>query len=407
MYSSGKLRADDAQIRSGLDACQRIGEPIFANNIRLWLAKAQMDQGDVAGALQSLKAHAAELQSTHSSASNSQFQAALAKGSLLTGDLAHASEYARNAIDYANKQVNSKASADAWQVLYQVAKRQGDDTKALAYLEKFAAADKGYLNDTSARALAYQMVNQQVREKKLQVDALSKQNQVLQLKQQIDKKNTEAGKLLLLMLATVLASIGLYAYRTKRSQLKFMNLARRDGLTGIFNRQHFIEASEDILAYAAKSVRDASVIVIDLDHFKDVNDTYGHAAGDRVLKAAVAACQAQLRSLDVFGRLGGEEFGILLPDCVPERAADVAEQMRSAIAELSALDGNSIDFRISASFGISAARWSGYDLRQLLAHADSALYRAKRDGRNRIAIYDDKSDFSENLPSGLLDRRRG
>ncbi len=406
LYGSGKLRADNTQIRSGLDACQRVGEPIYANNIRLQLAKAQMDQGDVVGALQSLKAHATELQATHSSASNSQFQAALAKGSLLAGDLAHASEYARSAVDYANKQVNSRASADAWQVLYQVAKQQGDDKGALAYLEKYAAADKGYLNDTSARTLAYQMIHQQVLEKKLQVDALSKQNQVLQLRQTVDRKESEARDLYLVMLLMLLGSIALYAYRTKRSQLKFMKLARRDGLTGIFNRQHFIEASEQALAYGAKSVRDACVIVIDLDHFKEVNDAHGHAAGDIVLKRAVAACQKYMRSLDVFGRLGGEEFGILMPDCVPERAVDVAELMRKEIAGLSESGGDAIDFPIHASFGIAAARWSGYDLRQLLAHADSALYQSKREGRNRVSVYDHATTAAF-PPPVIVERRHG
>jgi diguanylate cyclase (GGDEF)-like protein len=107
-----------------------------------------------------------------------------------------------------------------------------------------------------------------------------------------------------------------------------------------------------------------------------------------VLKRAVAACQAQLRSTDIFGRLGGEEFGILMPDCVPERAADQAELMRKAIAGLSELAEDGIDFPVHASFGVSAARWSGYKLPQLLAHADSALYQAKREGRNRVVVHD-------------------
>jgi diguanylate cyclase (GGDEF)-like protein len=170
-------------------------------------------------------------------------------------------------------------------------------------------------------------------------------------------------------------------------------------LTGIFNRQHFIEASGHSLDYCAKSLRDACVVVIDLDHFKDVNDTHGHAAGDLALKRAVAACQGQLRSVDVFGRLGGEEFGIFMPDCVPERAADQAELIRQSIAGLCKQDDDPIGFPVSASFGVSAAHWSGYDLPRMLAHADSALYKAKREGRNRVAVY------GESSPRELRDRR--
>ena len=406
LYKSGKLRTDNAQIRSGLDACQRIGDPIYTNIIRLWIAKAQMEQGDVAGALQLLKAHDAEVQATHSSALNSLFRATLAKCSLLTGDLAHASEYASSAIDYANKQVNSQASADAWQVLYQVAKQQGDDTNALAYHEKYAAADKGFLNDTSARSLAYQMVHQQVQAKKLEIDALSKQNQLLQLRQAVSKKTAEMRGLSLALLLTVLAFIAMWGYKTKRSQLRFMKMARRDGLTGLFNRQHFIDAAETVLQYCRESSRDACVILIDLDHFKLVNDVHGHAAGDAILKRAAMVCQALLRSIDVFGRLGGEEFGILLPDCTPENAQQKAEQLRLAIAALSS-DESGEGFPVSASFGVSATRCSGYGLRLLLGHADSALYQAKHDGRNRVILSEYVAGAADELLHGKLDRKRG
>jgi diguanylate cyclase (GGDEF)-like protein len=175
----------------------------------------------------------------------------------------------------------------------------------------------------------------------------------------------------------------MYAYRTKKSQLKFRKLARRDGLTEIFNRQYFVEVAEQELEYCRKSVRDVSVVAIDLDHFKLINDNHGHAAGDFALKRAVVACQKHLRSVDVFGRLGGEEFGIMMPDCVPERAIDIAEKMRQEIASLKGTEGEP-DFEVTASFGVTAARWSGYNLLQLLAQADSALYQAKREGRNRV-----------------------
>jgi len=153
------------------------------------------------------------------------------------------------------------------------------------------------------------------------------------------------------------------------------------------------------LRYSSKSSRSACLILIDLDHFKTINDTHGHAVGDHVLKRTVAVCQRYLRSRDVFGRLGGEEFGILMPGCVPERAAEVAEAMRKEIAALCGAADDPIAFPMYASFGVSAAHWSGYDLPRLLAHADSALYKAKREGRNRVAVY------GESSPRELRDRR--
>jgi diguanylate cyclase (GGDEF)-like protein len=95
--------------------------------------------------------------------------------------------------------------------------------------------------------------------------------------------------------------------------------------------------------------------------------------------------------MDVFGRIGGEEFGILMPECEPEHAAAVAEAMCGEIAGLCDSADDPIAFPVYASFGISAAHWSGYNLPRLLAHADTALYKAKREGRNRVAVYGEAS----------------
>src|SRR5262249_24884574 len=152
---------------------------------------------------------------------------------------------------------------------------------------------------------------------------------------EVAAKAAEAERLYVVLLIFGVASIALWAYRTKRSQVKFQRLARRDGLTGIVNRQHFMDEAKTSLQYCAKSARDVSLILIDLDNFKTVNDTYGHVAGDGVLKQTVAVCQKYMRSIDLFGRLGGEEFGVLLPDCSTETAARRAEELRTAIAGMS------------------------------------------------------------------------
>jgi len=385
LYESGELSPGDAQLRAGFDACEKVADPVSANVLRLSMARAQIDHGDVAGALKLLEAHDAEVLATHSSAAISLFRSVLARGYLLAGDLAHAREHAQSAVDHANNQFYARSVADAYEILYQVAKRQGDDKAALALHEKYAAADKGYLNDLSARALAYQMVHQQVLDKKRQLDALAEQNKLLQMQGEIDTKTAQNRLLTIALLVVGLCAIALWAYRIKLSQLKFQKLARRDGLTGIHNRQHFFETAQDALRYCAKSSREASLVVLDLDHFKEVNDMHGHAAGDAVLKRAVVACQARLRSIDLFGRLGGEEFAILLPDCGEATAAERADEMRAAIA--SARRSEDVDVQVTASFGVAATRICGYNLPTLLAKADEALYVAKNAGRNRVATF--------------------
>ncbi|HZW50431.1 MAG TPA: GGDEF domain-containing protein, partial [Rudaea sp.] len=301
--------------------------------------------------------------------------------------LAHAREAAKSAVDYADKQDKAKSVADAYDVLYQVAKRQGDDAAALAWHEKYAAADKAYLNDVSARALAYQMVHQRVLDNQRQLEAATDRNKLLSLQQQIDAQKARSRLLYILLLLSGLLIVGGWAYRTKRSQIKFQKLARRDGLTGIFNRQHFFESAQEVLRYCAKASREACVVVMDLDHFKSVNDMHGHAAGDDALKRAVAASQVSLRSIDVFGRLGGEEFAILFPDCPLAVARQRADAMRESIAASRREGDAAADVLVTASFGVAATQDCGYNLATLLAAADDAMYTAKRAGRNRVNVY--------------------
>jgi len=179
-----------------------------------------------------------------------------------------------------------------------------------------------------------------------------------------------------------LGFITLWIYRLKRSQLRFMWLSRLDSLTGICNRKHFIEEAETALQAAAKTRQPAALVILDLDHFKSINDTFGHAVGDHTLKHIVEACRPLLSAREVFGRLGGEEFAVLLPDCTPEQALARAEQLRAAIGALSPLESGELS--VSASLGVADTHSAGYDVSELLVRADHALYRAKSEGRNRV-----------------------
>jgi diguanylate cyclase (GGDEF)-like protein len=195
--------------------------------------------------------------------------------------------------------------------------------------------------------------------------------------------------------------IALFAYRTKRSQLHFMKLSRVDGLTGIDNRPYFIAQAERALDATRKLEQEVCVILCDLDHFKSINDKFGHATGDHVLRQAVDACRKHLRASDLFGRFGGEEFCILLPGCSLADARQRCEQLRAAIASVTTESGNA-SATVSASFGVAATSSSGYELRQLLAHADAALYRAKFAGRNCVVLYDTMHAVGSAPPSLVL-----
>ena len=166
------------------------------------------------------------------------------------------------------------------------------------------------------------------------------------------------------------------------NELELRQLATSDGLTGIMTRRAFKEDAGRYVAHARRHRSRLSAIALDIDHFKAVNDTYGHAAGDQVLKAVTKAVGAQLRHSDLFGRVGGEEFVALLPEADPKGAMEVAEKLRGVIRGLK-FPGSHPPMGVSASFGVAAFDPNGDDVDRLLAKADEALYDAKRNGRNR------------------------
>jgi len=387
LYKSGRLKAASPEFQQVIDACAAHGEVTYANAVRTYVARLLISAGSYDAAIKLLREHYDELLAARYPRMISEFDSLLAEAYRQTGDAAMVRKFAQDAIDHGVKDSYTEPMVIAYRLLYLLAKEQGDTRAALAYHEKYALADKGYLDDVSARQLAYQRVSHHAMANKLQIDTLNKQNEVLQLQQALDRKAAETGRLYIALLGMALFFILLWAYRTKRSQLHFMHLSRIDGLTGIANRPHFIVEAERRIESARKLGQDVCVVLCDLDHFKAINDKYGHATGDFVLRQSVSACATHLRATDLFGRFGGEEFGILLPGCSLADARQRCEQLRGAIAA-TALQPGSMVTSVSASFGVATTVSSGYELRQLLAHADAALYRAKNAGRNCVVLYD-------------------
>ena len=387
LYESGRLQTVSAEVQAGADGCEKLGEFLYADEIRSHTAKLDIDQGRLDEAIALLKGHYEEVLRTQYPRLISVFDALLADAYRRKGYAVLAQTFAFNSLAHAQKSPYAESSVTANRVLYELAKERGDFKSALAFHEQYAAADRGHMDDMSARQLAYEKVSHETIASKLQIAALTKQNQVLKLQRALGAEALENSRLYVALLITVLLFIGLWAYRTKRSQLHFMSLSRLDGLTGICNRHHFISQAESALEYARKSQQELCIILCDLDHFKAINDRHGHAMGDFVLQDTVSRCQVHLHAHEAFGRFGGEEFGIVLPGSAPEAAHQRAEQLRVAINGISVGFGDG-QLKVSASFGVASTSSSGYELRQLLAHADAALYQAKGAGRNRVVLYD-------------------
>ena len=156
-------------------------------------------------------------------------------------------------------------------------------------------------------------------------------------------------------------------------------------MTDISNRRAFLQNGEAQLRRQATDPRPIAVMLLDLDHFKSINDRFGHAIGDRVLQLFAQVAGSCLRRADLFGRLGGEEFAAVLADTTREKAMAVAEHIRTAFAAASCeVDGRPVVATVS--IGIVISYDAVLDISALLAQADHALYRAKDNGRNRIEI---------------------
>jgi diguanylate cyclase (GGDEF)-like protein len=169
-----------------------------------------------------------------------------------------------------------------------------------------------------------------------------------------------------------------------------------DPLTGLFNRRGFAEACTRVIEREAKAGRPATVMIFDIDHFKSINDRFGHPAGDEILKLFATVVQNNLRITDLSGRIGGEEFAALLP-CALEEGLIVAERVRE-VFQASGIVSDDGPVDTTVSIGVAGGP-AGTELEVLLAAADTALYQAKRGGRNRV-------EAAEEVPLSLENWRR-
>lgn len=398
LYQAGSLKSVTPALQSAIGACEKVGEAANADLIRVTQVLVDLDLNKIDEAIQILRDHYDEVKTTRNPRLVARFDELLAEAYRRKGAPALARESALRALALPVKEFDDQL-VNAYRVLYEVAKSQGDFKAALEYHEQYFTVDTAYLDDLSARQLAFQKVNHENIANKLQLEALNKENHVLQLQHELGNKAMETSRLYIALLTMTVVFIGLWAYRTKRSQLHFQNLSQLDGLTGICNRPHFIAQAEKALEASRRSGELHCIILFDLDHFKSINDRYGHATGDFVLKRTVSACKLHLEKGDIFGRFGGEEFAILLPACGAEEGRERAERLRVTIASITAYHGTT-RATVSASFGIATTDTSGHGLGQLLAHADTALYAAKRSGRNRVVVHGDQ--VAEITPLNVL-----
>jgi len=187
------------------------------------------------------------------------------------------------------------------------------------------------------------------------------------------------------LLLTISSAFILLAMAKERTELRHRTAAMVDPLTGIANRRSFLQDAALIVKQHTTDPRPTAVLLIDLDHFKSINDRFGHALGDRVLEIFTDAARKSTRGSDLIGRLGGEEFAAMLIDTSREKAVEVAERIRESFAQMAQeVEGRAVCATVS--IGLVHCEGPTLDLPELLAQADQALYCAKERGRNRVEV---------------------
>lgn len=309
------------------------------------------------------------------------------------GDLKTALSAARASVDGARALGDKVLERSALDALSDIELAAGDVVAAIASRKAFQQLDKSLAIDVAGRRVAILEGNLAAQRADSQRDLLARDNQIQALRLQ---RQRQLGIALGIGLVALTGFAYLLHRRFRETQRlhaaliasaeELERLARIDALTGVTNRGGVTEQFEHLLAEAQMSQRPLAVILIDIDHFKRINDDHGHLAGDAVLRAAAQRMVTALPENARFGRWGGEEFIAILPDTVPLQAAQAAERVRQAIAAAPfRFEEQTIAVNISIGV-VAASRPERRGIDRLIATADAALYRAKSGGRNRVEV---------------------
>ena len=299
------------------------------------------------------------------------------------GDLERALYFLALAEPIFQQEDNQRFLATIYRVQSRILERQGQSGAALKALRRYVTI-QGALEHQLGEQRSIQMRFEfDLARKEAENEAL-KSHQALQT-QQLDRLQERRHWQTLVTALILLPLLGLTFYQLGRSR-KLRRLAMTDELTGIHNRRQIQAKGEAMLAQARALRQPFSLLLIDIDHFKQINDGWGHHAGDRVLVAVANRIASELRSLDRVGRNGGEEFLVLLPDTALGEAGEVAERIRTRVAGLR-VEELPADHQIRVSIGCAEYR-PGESLTDLVHRADEAMYRAKETGRDRVCLAD-------------------
>ena len=385
-YRLKKVEYVDEMYSRAVVSCQQAGDQVFESLVHYYYIRYLLDIEDFQRALQMTNEYYKNVQQLSYEPLHVYYQALKAEVYYLVSDFDSAEQAALEVISRMDTSQYFEAHVIANNILYQLYERQDDYKSALHYHKLLHQTQLQYRDAQSERIRSFHETKAVMQAKTQQIEFLNMENSLLNLQQQVLSKEAQNARLLLGLFVLLLLVLGFFAYQGLMGRHRFKFMAENDELTGISNRYHFNKLAEKSLLHCKKQGLTVGVILFDLDHFKQINDKFGHATGDWVLQQVVQSCRNFMRLDDVFGRLGGEEFAILLPGCHADKALMLAEICRDSIEDIDTKRSGH-EFLLTASFGVTSSDTSGYELKQLLSDADQAMYRAKQGGRNQVHFF--------------------
>lgn len=277
----------------------------------------------------------------------------------------------------------------AYEVLLDVAKRHQDYARAYHYLSLISIEKKSYFDEKVAKELAVQQARYELSSKESEITLLDKENALLKTERELSSKQLQNSLLALSLASLLLAALLFWAYRGRKIQRKLTALARTDSLTELFNRGYFTENGRRILKVAKEQNHPVALILLDLDYFKRINDSFGHQVGDWVLREVSRLLLKTCTTECTVARIGGEEFGVIVNHATCEQAKALAELCRKHIESIDT-SASGHQMSLTASFGVSDTASVGYTLDNLFSASDLALYQSKQFGRNKVYEYNGK-----------------
>ncbi|MBV2130429.1 tetratricopeptide repeat-containing diguanylate cyclase [Arsukibacterium indicum] len=369
----------DKLLTSAKQGCWQANEPLMAHTLEQFKAEVEIYTNPTA-VKASMQAMLPDLQKIGFPYAILRARYHLGYAQLQLEDFPAAEAELQQVQQLAQRLRDSRIENETLLLLAQLYEKTDNTVAAVAAYKQHIAALNSYIDEFKQRSVAYHLAQADFMESENKLALLENKNKLLQLESQLQKDEKLKTLLISFALLTLLLLV-IYVLNSKRVALN--RLATTDFLTRLFNRRYFNEAVSKHLGNRRQQ-GECSLIVFDIDLFKQINDQYGHAAGDKVLSAIAQCCQEQIRQQDILARIGGEEFALFLPGCALADAEDIAEQCRHSLEQL-VIPFEDQHIQITASFGVATS--SNADFDSLLKQADDALYRAKTGGRNRIMVY--------------------